>query len=85
MRYSVADDNIKITHRGCTIVLPDPPHPSMQRWTMKYGGIETTGKTEDTTLHNIPNILFSERISESEVVKCLDEFIDKQINKFPYK
>jgi hypothetical protein len=86
MKYTINEfDDIEIKHRGCTIQMPDAPHPSLQKWNLKYCGIEVMGMAKDTPLRNIPDILFSEKVNESELKNYLDEFIDNKINKFPYK
>ncbi len=83
-------DDITINYRGCSILIPDSPHPSIQRWKLKYRGVEIEGI--DPNLFKVSSIIFSEEgvkfhltnEQETNLKKYLDEFIDRKIKFFPF-
>jgi hypothetical protein len=92
MKYNFNNtDDITINYRGCSLLISDSPHPSMQKWKLKYHGIESEGI--DPILFKIVEIIFSEEgvnfrlktEQEINLKKYLDEFIDRKINFFPFK
>lgn len=89
MTYNFNDlDDITIEYQGCSIFIPYSPHPSIQRWKLKYRGVESEGV--DPSLSKIVNLIFSEegvekRLTnkqETNLNKYLDEFVSQKIKNF---